>query len=229
MPPEWAASGTRLVLPNLDVEFTNAKSAEKEQLLGQGSASQLVMQPLTKPTFVGIDGQKEVPVEKGAFCISGANKVLRNSFRFYLDFPEGAERNDVKLPAERVFFTSTCWQDDGEFAEARRQQQATKDELKELKELLEKLEDDSGFVQQTLRFRSKVLMIERINVLKEREQQQDAYLPQFESKDTIRGPPSLIFAKEGYMAVKRFAGIFGMQEQYHFVGTFTITEFLNDV
>lgn len=225
MPPEWAASGARLVLPKLDVRFRRAKSEENERLLGQASC-QLVLEPLTRPTFVGIDGQKQVPVEKGAFCVSETTDELKNSFRFFLDFPEEAERNDVKLPAGRVFFTSSCWQDDAEFAEAMRERKEFKEELKELKSLLSKLEDNSGYVQKTLRFPSTVLMMERIDLLQAREAQRDACLPKIDESDIIRGPPGIIFSKDGYMAVKRRGGILGMQEKYHFVGIFTISEFL---
>ena len=33
--------------------------------------------------------------------------------RFFVDFPEEAARNDVTLPAGRVFFSSACWDPTG--------------------------------------------------------------------------------------------------------------------
>ena len=38
--------------------------------------------------------------------------------RFYLDFPEEAQRNDVTLPATRVFFSSACLESEAQLAEA---------------------------------------------------------------------------------------------------------------
>jgi hypothetical protein len=229
MPLDWASSGVRLVLPNLELQFRENESNDKERLLGPPS-SQLMMKPLTEPSFVNKEGQKKVPVEEGAYCLyrqqQQEEEGPKMDFRFFLDFPEGAQRNDVTLPAERVFFTSTCWLDDDELAKMNVVRQETQHELKQLQDLFSKLEDDVGVLQQTVRFRSKMLMTERINLLRERRKDQDAILPASDEKDIIRGPPGILFAEEGYMTVKRYGGMFKMREEYHIVGKFTINEFI---
>lgn len=48
-----------------------------------------------------------ITVSPGAFsCQIQEPQTEQYSFRFFLDFPEGAIRNDVVLPAERIYFVS---------------------------------------------------------------------------------------------------------------------------
>ena len=48
--------------------------------------------------------------------------------RWYLDFPDGAVRNDVELPAGRVFFTGACW-DVGALEDAEAECERLEDEI----------------------------------------------------------------------------------------------------
>lgn len=227
MPPEWAASGARLVLPDLEVEFqkTKPKGGTDEWLIGPVSEKRLVVNPLTQPTFVSVDGQQTVPVEAGAYCIAQLEGPKSN-LRFYLDFPEGAVRNDVVLPAERVFFTLACWMDDDILSDMIEERRVDQLELEKLKDQLANLDEGDGFFQKAFQFRSKVDLVERIGVLRARREGQDQYLPDKENKDILSFPPSMLFAEEGYMTVKRYGGIMNKREEYHIVGTFRIKKFI---
>lgn len=122
MPPEWAASGARLVLPDVDLRFEEkvyryGYSENEERLLGYGyDPPPLQVEVLSLPKFVGTKGEETVQITKGGYALKsspeGDDRWPGIAFRFFLDFPDGAIRNDVTLPAERVFFTTKCWVDD---------------------------------------------------------------------------------------------------------------------
>jgi len=122
MPPEWAASGARLVLPDVDLRFEEkvyryGYSENEERLLGYGyDPPPLEVDVLSMPKFVGSKGEETVQITKGGYALKsppeGDDRWPGIAVRFFLDFPDGAIRNDVTLPAERVFFTTKCWVDD---------------------------------------------------------------------------------------------------------------------
>lgn len=115
MPPDWAASGAKLGLV-LEVEFTNEKcqyEMSKERLL-RGDIMMgnnlMTVEPLNEPSFISSIGRETVKVLPGAYgCQLQEIESRRYAFRFFLDFPGGAKRNDVILPAERLYFLSSCW------------------------------------------------------------------------------------------------------------------------
>jgi len=121
MPPEWAASGGRLVLPNLDIcfggrlhEYGDSETAER--MVSDLDDSPQSIDVLSMPKFVGIKGEETVTVQNGAYALKSYtaddDRWPAVALRFFLDFPSGAVRNDVTLPPERVFFTTKCWIDD---------------------------------------------------------------------------------------------------------------------
>ena len=56
------------------------------------------------------NGQESIRVEAGAHgCQTQGLESRQYAFRFFLDFPNGAKRNVVELPAERIYFLSSCW------------------------------------------------------------------------------------------------------------------------
>jgi hypothetical protein len=224
MPADWAASGVQLTLPNLELQFRAAESDDKEKLLGP-PALQRVLVPLSEPTFVDMNGQQRVRVGKGAYCFF-SQAGLKMHFRFFLDFPDGAKRNDVILPSERVFFTSICWLYGEELAAEMALRQETQVELQQLEDLYAKLDDSRGVLQQTLRLRSKIQLKDRITFLRARLHEQNETLPDVHEYSVIQGP-GVLFSKEGCMTVKRYGGILGMREEYHVVGTFKIDEFVS--
>ena len=115
--PEWAASGAKLGLP-LRVKFTHEMCSpsdallqeedDNEALLGGALPSFLGVRPLNEPSFTSAKGQETVKVTAGrGACQIQQPDSGQYSLRFFLDFPEGAARNDVVLPAERIYFVSS--------------------------------------------------------------------------------------------------------------------------
>ena len=112
MDKEWAVSGGRLVLP-ITVRFTNEKvdlGIPGEEGLGGRYCRKLEVLDDDEISFVSPQGTVTVPVINGGWATlpildqkleSGERKL-----RFFLDFPNGAQRNDVSIPPGRVFFSS---------------------------------------------------------------------------------------------------------------------------
>ena len=46
----------------------------------------------------------------GAWAVRPSGRDGASAIRFYLDFPDGAERNDVSLPAGRVYMSCACYE-----------------------------------------------------------------------------------------------------------------------
>lgn len=118
MEQDWAASGARLVLP-VNVRFTEEEldlGFPGEEGLGGRFCKKLAVLD-NNARFVGPEGEVIVNVQGGGWASlplterkgdygEGASKL-----RFFLDFPDGASRNDVRLPAGRVFFSGLCFAD----------------------------------------------------------------------------------------------------------------------
>eukprot|EP00543_Licmophora_paradoxa_P003979 CAMPEP_0202447848 /NCGR_PEP_ID=MMETSP1360-20130828/6611_1 /ASSEMBLY_ACC=CAM_ASM_000848 /TAXON_ID=515479 /ORGANISM="Licmophora paradoxa, Strain CCMP2313" /LENGTH=233 /DNA_ID=CAMNT_0049065117 /DNA_START=190 /DNA_END=891 /DNA_ORIENTATION=- len=230
MPPDWAASGTQLVIPQFDISFGDTMcedaSMNNEKLLG-GQRPFRTAEPLSQPKFISINGEEVVDVKKGAYSMEARQpECLRYSFRFCVDFPNGAKRNDVELPAEKVFFTSICWIKDETLMEAVREKQGElQKELDETKQKLDRMKEKSkGFLKQTLMMRPSILLGEKRSLLERKLRELEVLYP-LRSDMVIDGPNNLVFAKEGYMSVKRLRGILG-REEYHWIGKFTIKNFL---
>lgn len=119
MDKEWGSSGARLVLPNINLRFTNEQldlGFPGEESLGGRFCNRLdVLQDTVR--FVGPNGETEVPIDASSgggwatLPISNGGAKGVSKLRFFLDFPEGASRNDVTLPAGRVFFSGVCLDD----------------------------------------------------------------------------------------------------------------------
>lgn len=238
MPPEWAASGAKLGL-SVEVEFTDeACSYEmtKERLLmgdddGRRGPSMLSVEPLNDPVFVSAKGQEVVKVLPGAYACqiqglaSGQYKLY-----FFLDFPEGAVRNDVQLPAERIYFLGSCWI--GDEAVIDRAERRRDDILKSVHQIDQEFEEvqqtsATGFLQKAAGFRQSAVLFERRGKLQSQLEDLEQRYP-LDKGVIIKGPNDVIFAKEGVIAVKRFRGTLGTKEQYHWVGTFSFNEFFED-
>lgn len=227
--PEWAASGAKLVFP-LEVEFTGHRcdyEMSKERLL-KGDASLMSVEPLNAPSFISSNGIEVVSVLPGAYgCEIQWEESRQYTFRFFLDFPEGAKRNDVQLPPERIYFFSSCWLADDEAAlgQAQRKQDEVLRSLQEIKRDLKEIQQaSSGFIQQAIMFRQSVDLVERRERLNLQLEELNSRFP-LDTAKIVRGPSNIIFAKEGLIAVKRLRGVLGTREQYHFVGTFDFNRF----
>lgn len=114
MPEDWAKSGARLSLP-LEISFTDDLVSGSdpggdwlwtiEELACCPSRRLLA----TAGSFVGAQGEVNVPVHHGGWLAEPPDRCGMSVLRFYLDFPDGAQRNDAVLPAGRVFFQAACW------------------------------------------------------------------------------------------------------------------------
>ena len=111
MPEEWSASGARLPL-SLEVCFTREPVSGGDLLWSVDEPSCCPAKRLlvtSAPTIVGADGEVAVAVGAGGWLAEPEDRCGRSTLRFYLDFPDGAERNGARLPPGRVFFSSACW------------------------------------------------------------------------------------------------------------------------
>lgn len=266
MPPEWAASGAKLGFA-LEVEFTNEPceyEMTKERLLtGGDDASSLMgnnklltVEPLNEPSFVSVTGKETIHVQSGAYgCQIQGLESRQYAFRFFLDFPEGAKRNDVELPAERIYFLSSCWllndndsksnnssnndDDDGTTKQssstspldrARRRKDKLEQSIQQITSELEEMEQKSStqnIFQKAASFRESINLVEKRGRLSAQLEELEQTYP-LDSSKVIDGPNGITFAKEGVVAVKRLRGAMGTMEQYHWVGTFCFNDFFED-
>lgn len=243
MPPEWAASGAKLGFA-LEVEFTNEPPNEyemtKERLL-KGDAimgsTLYSVEPLNIPSFVSTNGKEEIKVEGGAYgCQIQGLESRQYAFRFFMDFPQGAIRNDVELPAERIYFLSSCWLlssgegGDKSIERARKRQDGLLQSLQQITNENDEIEQKSAksnIFQKATLFREQINLVERREKLSAQLTDLEQKYP-LDSSKVIQGPNRITFAKEGMVAVKRLRGAMGTKEQYHWVGTFTFNDFFED-
>ena len=251
MPKDWAASGAKLGF-NLEVEFCDDPCADyemtkerllqgtavatKNKILRSKSSSLKACEPLNEPTFVSTSGTQTIKVTEGAYAGELQNPQSQlYGFRFFLDFPEGAVRNDVELPAERIFFLSTCWIQNA-YAFERAQERYS-----ELEETLEEIQSDISKVQEEAQSKGilgKAMSVRELTLLVDKKKETQQMLGELEQqyplqestqREFVEGPKGLLFAKKGFIAVKRFRGAMETREQYHWVGTFTFQEFFEDL
>ncbi|KAL3937403.1 MAG: hypothetical protein SGBAC_007494 [Bacillariaceae sp.] len=233
MPKEWAASGARLVFP-LEVEFTDELCEDyemtKDNLLKQATKNPRAVVPLNEPSFVSTKGQEIIDVKEGAFgCQLQTAQAQQYALRFFLDFPNGAERNDVTLPAERIYFLWSCWiLNEASIEMAEGLKARLEERIYELGQQLEAFQEQN-VLQRALGLRQNVLLVEKRGKLKAQlEEVIKTYPLSSNPMQLAKGPNGLIFPQEGVIAVKRWGGSMGAREQYHWVGTFTLKEFFED-
>jgi hypothetical protein len=244
MPPEWAASGAKLGFP-LEIEFAKELCSDfdmnKERLL-QGDAANSISNtkknnfravvPLNEPSFISNLGQETILVNEGAYGFEVQNlEAQQYSLRFCLDFPQGAVRNDCSLPAERIYFLTSCWIENRAVLErAQKRKDETETSLQETIQELQQIQQDSStanFVQKAMGIRQTVLLVEKKQRLEVRLNELEQTYP-LQSDLLLEGPKGVVFVKEGVIAVKRFRGAMNTREQYHWVGTFAFQEFFED-
>ena len=233
MPPEWAASGARLGFP-VEVEFTDEACADydmtKERLLGSTGKGIRAAVPLNEPTFISNKGQETVRVEEGAYgCELQAVEPQQYTFRFFLDFPEGATRNDVELPAERIYFMTSCWIDnEAALQRAQKRLEEAEKAIEDINNEIREIEQaSSNIFQKAMGFRETVTLVETKKAITDQVNELRQTYP-LNSELLLKGPNGLTFVKEGIIAVKRYRGALETREQYHWVGTFSIKEFFED-
>lgn len=240
MPPEWAASGAKLGFA-LEVEFTDEPAdyeMTKERLLKSDALMGTKLQsvaPLNTPSFVSTSGKETIRVEPGAYgCQIQGLESRQYAFRFFVDFPDGAKRNDVELPAERVYFLSSCWLlssgENNSLERARRRKDGITSTIQEVTEELRHVEQriqDANLLQKVGLFADSMKLAERRGKLSAQLEELEQTYPLDPSK-VVEGPNGIIFAKEGIVAVKRYRGAMNTKEQYHWIGKFTYNDFFED-
>lgn len=234
MHPEWASSGAKLSLP-LEIKFCKDACTEhemnKERFLGDNPPF-LAVEPLTNPTFISVKGTETVQVTPGAYgCALQEADSKHYSFGFFLDFPNGAIRNDVKLPAERIYFKSSFWVlDQTKIDQAHQRKQEILNEIKNANEKFTEHEKVStnNVIQQYLNFRQMTILLENRIILENKLKELEKVYPIGDDREYIKGPRGMVFPKEGTISVKRFGGALHLHEQYHKIGTFSLKEFLEE-
>ena len=111
----WGKSGARLLLP-LQCSFTGDEldlGFPGEEALAGRYCRRL---DCSGGSFVGPGGTVTVACDGGGWWAAPTGRPGEQSLRFFLDFPEGAERNDVSIPPGRVFFSSALLDGDSDDA-----------------------------------------------------------------------------------------------------------------
>ena len=111
MAKEWGASGARLSLP-LQVTFSDERldlGFPGEEALGGRFCRRI---RCAGGAFVGPGGTVDVAVDGGGWSATSTSRKGESAVRFFLDFPDEARRNDVTLPAGRVFFSTVAFDDE---------------------------------------------------------------------------------------------------------------------
>ena len=232
MPSEWAASGAKLGF-TLEVGFTdNAEQITREMLAGDalmGNKPQTVI-PLKQPSFVSVSGSELIDVKPGAYgCQMQDRDSQQYALRFYLDFPNGARRNDVELPADRIYFLSRCWlpssNDESMLAleNARKEKKQILSTIELTDARLNKIRSSppagnllGDIVQNVFNFRHIVKLVERKKKLQSQLKELQRAYP-LDSDKIINGPNEVSYAKDGVIAIKR-------SSKYLWVGRFRFTE-----
>mmetsp|Transcript_6130 Transcript_6130/g.9560 ORF Transcript_6130/g.9560 Transcript_6130/m.9560 type:complete len:331 (+) Transcript_6130:73-1065(+) len=234
------ATASKLGLP-LDIQFTPSACTDfdmNNEALLQGNnnnapatattASPLLsLKPLNEPKFVTLSGQQSVKVTPGAYaCQLSDPQTNQYFFRFFLDFPEGATRNDVTLPAERVYFMSSCWiKKENMIENAQRWKDEFMTSLGLLNREIEELENDPDNVGVVARARRIPHYIELLKQRKKLTVKIGMLEERFPlERPLVSGPSGMLLLKDGVVAVKRE---FGGKTRYHWIGTFSFKDFLD--
>jgi hypothetical protein len=235
MPAEWASSGAKLGF-SLQLEFTDElcwdemtedKLLRSDAMMG---SQLLVVNPLNEPVFVSNKGSETINVLSGAYGGQMiAAKSQKCALRFFLEFPDGAQRNDVTLPEGRIYFLASCWiENKAALEKARKKTAAIKETIQQINDKLEELDQSSGFIQKAIAFQQALSLVEKRGNLKSQLNKIEKQYP-IESGQVFRAPNDVLFAKDGVIAIRRPRdGTSGASEQYQWVGTFAFNKFSGD-
>jgi len=207
----------------------------KEMLGGDGDALMgnklQTVRPLKQPSFLSAYQARnssmlslEHMVDK---CKTEESDL--HALRWYLNFPNGAKRNDVELPAERIYFLCRCWlpssTDEGMHAleNARKEKKQVLSAIELTNARLNKIRSSPAagnllgdIVQNAFNFRHIVKLVERKKKLQSRLNELEKSYP-LDSDKIMAGPNGISYAKDGVIAVKR-------QSKYLWVGRFKFTD-----
>ena len=229
MPSEWAASGARLSLP-LQVTFAD-EASDDERVLEEDDALDEPIKRLvcSDGSFVSKDGVVKVTRLSGAWS---AAPVIGESYgqrllRFFIDFPHPVQRNDVTIPAGRMYCSTVCW-DGGEKAAARepgfekmRQVERELDELSEELEAMveERKSGERGLLKAMGRVSDDLQRAQQAQKLLTELQRYRTVLPAADS--CVEGQDGVWVADEGGLVIRRADGgnkVFGGASEF-LIGT----------
>ena len=234
--PNWGSSGVRVIV-NADVRFTEDPindGAAAEELVGP-SESTKVLQCLASGSIVTAAGQQNITFSStGGWCVQRQLFVPtteEGALRFWLDCESGLQKSDVTVPAgERLFFTTSCWDDMDGIASLASERTRVEAEL----EAFEKQPDDKAprtglagvpLLGDVLEFRRSLDAAERKMNLRQRAAYFDARMPALGRSEPP--PPALI--EEGTLSLKRTRGIgLASKSAYHILGSFTAEALAGD-
>jgi len=235
MPEGWAASGARLTLP-MEVTFTDDVlpasgffGLDREQHpaaeeIGASASKRMLASP---GIFTGTEGVVVVNVTAGAWATWPTGRSGEHRLRFYLDFPDGAERKDVSIPTGRVYFDTACWNGD-ELRDAMAKTRVTENRLEAL--LSESYEsdstvqaDDGSVVERVQTVRDKFLRDKTITDLQWVLSTMSRAMP--ERVGSVAAPKGNRLAVAGGLSIKAENGLLNMWgllgETYYILGRFS--------
>jgi hypothetical protein len=219
MPSDWAASGARLAF-HVDLQFAAAAASDaSESLIGASNMQRAVHIIKDSARFVDRQGEQIVQTGNGAWCATPTGRGGEVALRFWLEFPDGAVRNDVNLPAGRVFFTTGCW--DAKLLRLVESAHA------QLTDELQALDASPGPAPGGN-------PLEAIQAGTRRAEERELLMSKLSAvRSSLPGPSgvldgdvgSLKVGRRGGLSVKRRGGLLDMDEIYPVIGTFTLSRF----
>ena len=222
MPAEWAASGARLAFP-IDVEFQDELCTQfSERMLGEPEDTYR-LRVLSPGKFVGVNGEVEVAATSGAWSQVATGRGGESFLRFFIDFPDGAFRNDVELPTGRVFFTNGCWIGE-ELELAQTAVEQLQEELAEL-EAAPVFSEGANPLQKIFELPKAVNRDEKRTLVRAKLQAVAGSLPGPSGVVDCPGRPGLKVGKAGGLSVKRPKGL---GEAYYILGKFSMSPIVAD-
>jgi len=153
MPDDWAPSGARLSF-SVDVLIESDYAEDRDGELKFMGLNAMRLAVLEDPVFVSAEGEQVVGLpEEGAWKLRlPKQKGTSGKLRFWFDaeqdpdLPPGvaAARNDVTLPAERLYFMAKCWREPDLEAGSRRMRPIELAAQEAQRRLDEKLSHETG-------------------------------------------------------------------------------------
>jgi len=133
---DWGSSGARLLLDAV-VAFDASASAEGEELVGPKGQTRVLRVSGASGSIINFEGRQEVIFKSGGWCVQrsyGSKAEDEGALRFWLDCESGAERGDVSVErGERLFFTTSVWDDRDGLAKLAKAAEENGAKLKEVK------------------------------------------------------------------------------------------------
>ena len=200
MPDDWAASGARLSLP-LILHFTDEPTRVNDNALGRGGVVKRLQVVNSGGTFIGKAGEEFVECVGGAWVATPRDVCGESIVRFFIDFPGGATRNDVSIPAGRVIFSTSCW-DGAEMAAASADAAKLEQELEEIRTSSDGASGEQNLLQSALSVRGQVLQQDRVRSLTEQLRFLKRALPDSRGTLDVDGVDTKL-AKGGGLVIRR--------------------------